>query len=563
MPLEGLSSRLEENQEGKALLRFSDFSGGVGTRFAKEHRSDLRALLGYWFGYLDTWSPGITHLPLLSTATTPTGISASKSDYASMIEAYIGGAWRVILVKGTKVWQTTGAAFGAAAATVTGAQGRQVIELYASDSQTRGLVWFAGANGDVQYSLDGTTWQRLGAINSWTGYGARCLCGWSQFCKEYLTNPATWRICGIEATTRQVVYTTYLDQSHGWSHFVQGGLANDTVKIPALSATDVIPLGPIEDPGITYLANGPQIWAFQVLQQQYGMLVNISEAGLPDVTAGCKWGDRMAITDGTHRIKLWHPTQDPIDVSLWNEDGVPDPIRGGVKALQTIGDYLIAWWEMDNASPVATANRGNTMLYWSRPNLQGQTTWHPRSGVLTGGFPLSMGSPMVLAEKTITGKRRLWTCTADETNGRAYYQDHPGPGYNPTADTAAVYSYEDGPKYLYTAWEDLQLMGDEAGTMTRLERNGIVTSTEVMDAAMRVNNDVRPEEPDPAGWDALLSMKDTRRHVEIGGGTGVQANNVQLRIGLDRGSTATKTPILLDMAMRVQPNKRQPTLERM
>jgi hypothetical protein len=587
MPLEGLSSRLEENEEGKALLRFSDFSGGVGTRYAKEHRSDLRALLGYWYGYWDTWSPGMAHLPLLSEATTPTGITASKTDYASIIEAYLGGAWRAILAKGEHVWSTTGATWTAGTlfsttgvnrgTTLSGGQGRQLLLAYVGGDQ--GVVWFPGANASIYFTSDGLNWTDIG----WWHIGGPtpadhqqyCVCGWNQYCRGFATHqwpddvwtPAKWRLYGIDPTTRKVVF---IDQLAGNRSGLSAGSplawSGESTEIPAMSSTDVIPLGCLEDPSVEYLGNGPTVWAIQVAaagkpDSRVAENVGVYDAGLPDITAGCRCGDRMAITDGTHRILLWHPTQDPIDVSLWTEDGVPDPVRGAVKALQVVGDHLIAWWEMDNASPVATANRGNTMIYWSRPNLQGQTTWHPRSGVLTGGFPRSCASPMVLSQKTVTGKRRLWVCTADTSAGRAYYQDHPAAGYNPTADTASTYAFEDGPKYLYTAFEPLQLMGDEAGAMTRVERHGIVSSTEVMDVAYRVNDDKRPEEPDPAGWDTLLEMKDTRRHVNIGAETGIQANTAQFRIGLDGASN--KTPVFEDMGVRVERKKRAPTLERM
>jgi hypothetical protein len=581
MPLGDFSDILEEIDQDRHLLAFSNLSGGVGTRTRIEHEGDLKSLYGYWYGYLDTWFPKTVFLPLLSTATTPTGISASKSDYASMVEAYVGGQWRVILAKGENVWQTTGASFGTPNSTATGAQGRQLLACYLDGQQ--GVVWFAGPNAPVRYTLDGINWHNLGrnAVNPYpspTYAPLNAVCGWNQYCRGYIANvtaqgavcppylvPATWRIYAIDATTRQTVFMyKFLEEALNYDCWNMN--PTECATIPALSTTDVIPLGPIDDPSIVYLANGPQIWAVQVTAStvvaRVTEIVSIQEAGLRDVTAGCRVEDRLALSDGTQRILLWHPSQPPIDVSLWGDDGVPDSIRGGVKTLQSLGPYLIAWWEMDNVAPVAASNRGKTMIYWSRPNLQGQTTWHPRSGVLAGGFPLSTGSPMVLAEKTVAGERRLWVCTADGSAGRAYYQDHPLAGYNPTADTAGIYSYEDGPKALYLPSMPLQLVGDEAGSMMDAEVIGNLSAAETVTLGYRANYEALGEEANNATWEMLPAFTDKPSRPKFNGDVGIQAQAVQAEIIMDRGGVTTKTPILRHVGITVNRARRKPSLDK-
>src|SRR3972149_6955566 len=132
---------LDELSEGEREILLDDFSGGVGTLRRRRGQSDLRSLFGYAYAVgVDSWNASLAPA-LLSTADTPTGISAFKTDYASMIECNLGGVWYVVLVKGTKSWATTGTAFGAATDTGTGAQGRQLVYGYVTGTNGYILVW--------------------------------------------------------------------------------------------------------------------------------------------------------------------------------------------------------------------------------------------------------------------------------------------------------------------------------------------------------------------------------------------------------------------------------------
>jgi hypothetical protein len=537
---------LEEIGENERLIRLSDFSGGVGTRWRREHQGDLKSMYGYWYGYLDTWSPGVVHLPLLSTADTPTGISDSQTDYVSIIECYINGSWYVVLVKGENLWITSGDAFGAAVKTVAGAKGRQLLDCFFGGNDTRALVWICGASVTVQFSTIGTSnWNQLGAT------GVACLCGWNM-----ADIAGVWSLFAIRASNNMVYH------SDNASTLAVGNLGVLQVVIPPATPTGVIPLGNLGDPLDYYLANGPDIWVFST-SGGINAITAILPTGLRDVTAGGKYEDRFALTDGSHRIILWHPTQPPIDVSLFGDDGVPDAIRGGVKALYAVGPYLLALWQMDNNAPVAATNRGNSMVYWCRPNLQGQTTWHPRSGVISCGFPFSIGSPMVMAEKTVENKRRLWIAGVNTASspdvGVAYYQDHPLAGFNPMADTASTYRFEDGPKRIYLSWRGLQLMGDEAGAMIAAECDGDLSATECVQLGYRANYEALGEENTNAGWDTLQKFTSVSRN-KFGGENGVQAQAVQPYLEFERGDPAM-TPKLRSAGILVHRCRRQPSME--
>jgi hypothetical protein len=344
------------------------------------------------------------------------------------------------------------------------------------------------------------------------------------------------------------------------SALVAGNLGTTGLTIVLYGSVGVVPLGILDNPYEYYLANGPDVWVFNTTAATV-TFSGILATGLREVTAAYKYEDRFALTDGSHRIILWHPTQPPIDVSLFGDDGVPDAIRGGVKALFAVGPYLLALWEMDNSAPVATANRGNSMVFWSRPNLQGHTTWHVRTGILTGGFPLSIGQPMVLAEKTIASKRRFWVCLADTTDGRAYYQDHPLAGFNPMADTASTYGYEDGPKKIYLPWRGLQLMGDEAGAMIAAECDGDLSATECVQLGYRANYETLGEEDASASWKTLPKFTNVYRRKKFAGELGVQAQAVQPYLEFDRGNTVTTTPKLRSAGILVRRCRRQPSME--
>jgi len=555
VPIRGLSRQFQKAEDlpESYTLGFSDLSGGVGTRWGKEERTDPRSLLGYWYGTLDTWNPGQVTLPLLSTSTTPTNISALKTDYASMIECYIGGATRVILVKGTKAWNTTAASFGAEDKTLTDGQGRQL--LYVACQPVTGALqpavfWIAGPDAYVQKTLDGSTWADQGA----TPKRVAAYCGWTQILVGG-TVPYVMVIAKSEATgVDHVVH--YLEADGNWTSTGVGRY------VPPATSTGVIALGALTELSTAYLLNGPHVWELKLVSGAYS-IAGMYPTGLADGKAGCRYEDMFALTDGS-RIILWHPTRPPQDVSIWQDDGCPDDMAGEVKALQSLGPYLIAYWEFNNAAPVPTAWRGDTMIFWSRPNLQGQTTWHPRSGILTGGFPLSIGSPMVMAEHTVSGYRYFWACTADTSNGRAYYQVHPFSGLNPNATSGGLtMSREDGYHYLYTRWEDLILAGNEAGAITEAEVNAkFPTSDELISLDYRGDYENYAEQGASVGWEADLKFKDTRPHIEVGAGRGTQADAFQFKLGMDRGATATNTPSLFDLAVTVERQTRHPSKRR-
>lgn len=682
MPIRGLSKQLQKAEDlpKQYTIGYSDLSGGVGTRWGKEERTDLRSLLGYWYGTLDTWNPGQATLPLLSVAsTTPTraasgtssaatattmtagdtgtstgignttltdtgkswttdewvgtqvvsqaktllitsntatvltgsgtwdpnnpassqtyiiselwptdtwvgwvvtsggetltvtsntstiltgsggwsstpaagaytmaaDITSSKTDYASLIECYTGGAWRVLMVKGDTVWNTTSTNFASGDKTVPSAQGRQLLA-FGNQAAGASVFWLAGASAWTQVSTDGSTWADSGSA----GYRVKALCGWVRQHSNTLTN-LVYSIGEHEGSG-----ANYLNRLSGSDWAAQ-------LNVYPLTGTGFIPLGVLTDSSLAYVANGPEIWEFGETTAGLDRVTAMLPSGVADVTAACRHEDQFAITDGS-RITLWHPSRPPQDVSIWGDDGCPDDMVGEVKALQSLGPYLIAYWEFENASPVPTAWRGDTIIFWSRPNLQGQTTWHPRSGILTGGFPLSIGSPMVMAEHTVTNARLLWNCTADTTTGRTYYQIHPFFGLNPNATSGGVtLPREDSYHYLYTRWEDLILVGNEAGAVTEAAVNAkFPTSSELISLDYRGDYENYAEQDSSAGWEADLKFKDTRPHIEIGAGRGTQADAFQFKVGMDRGSTTTNTPSLFDLAVTVERQTRHPSKRR-
>jgi hypothetical protein len=519
-------------------LALHDFSGGVGTRWAREKRTDLKSLYGYWFGYLDTFH-GLAHLPTLSTPDTPTDISALTTDYASMIEVYIGGAWRVVLVKGTKAWQTTGAAFGAATATVASAQGRQLFDAYTSKqgSAARALVWACGEGANVRFSTNGSTWAQLGAT------GQACDCVWNQ--TMYSQAMTRFALMAIQSSTGEVLHT------FGFTNTAADNLISLPVElrfIPSYSDVGVIPLGYLDDAHSCYLLNGPTVWELNSTPDapRWENIFPLPISG----RAACRHEDEFAITDGSHII-FWHPTRPVQYIDIWGDDGVPSDMAGSVKALASVGPYLVATWQLD-ATPY-------TILFWGRQNLQGQWCWHPRSAPLFGQFPLSIGCPFVVARNTYTASRRLWTCTAHSIFGSsAYRQDYPKRSWNPLTDSTM--QYEDGPLYLYDAWHDFILMGKRAGALQYLERNADVTSTETVAVAHRANYGATVEET--YSWVNDAVFDDTMRSTDIQAGSGEQMFACQFRIGLDRGSTVTKTPLLRNLGGYCEPQERHPILDR-
>src|SRR3990170_8347868 len=405
MPVDLPSEQLEEALSTKTpfwWLRHSRFDGGVGIRYRKEHRTSLKERYGYWFGDWDTWDDP-AHLPVLATvSTTPTGISPLETDYASMIEVALGGVWYVVLVKGTKSYATTDDAFGAATDTVTSAQGRQMVYGYVTGTNYYILVWFCGSGATARYTTNPTgTWTAIGSTP------ITMVCGWFAYAGSTDQQTLFAIRVGGGALANHIYGITTL--SGAWS---DTGIAVP----PAISSgIGVIPLGSLTDNGTVFLANGPRIWEVTHSSRSSVAVPHVHWTGLAEITYGCRLRDRFAITDGS-TILLWHPTQPSIDISIWSADGVPSDRTGRVRSLVSLGDILIAYYELD---------AGGTSIYWGRFNGQGDFCWHQRMKAQTGEFPLSVGSPMVMAHQTYSTSQRFWMITADTSVSRAVRQDFP------------------------------------------------------------------------------------------------------------------------------------------
>jgi hypothetical protein len=273
--------------------------------------------------------------------------------------------------------------------------------------------------------------------------------------------------------------------------------------------------------------------------------------GVVDITAGCAYQEEMALADSGNGPYLWSVGRPLRPIPIWRKDGCPADMKGKIKSLMSVGDVLIVYWELD---------AGDSLIFWGRPNAAGQWCWHPRSKTLTGEFALGSGN-QALAHGSLSTKdrRRLWTATADGTTFRLYYQDYPEASWNPLTWTTS--QYEDGYLYLYTAWEDLLLMGDQAAALVEIERNAELTATsKLMTVDYRTDYDTVAEES--ASWKTLLTFKNTIRHQFIKARTGIQALAVQQKIGLDRDSTVTNTPVLYDLGTTVRRQVRHVGLRR-
>jgi len=332
--------------------------------------------------------------------------------------------------------------------------------------------------------------------------------------------------------------------------------------------TGIIPLGghPTLEPWEVYLAAGPVVYETISFLDSYAVRIKKEHPSyLKDVTAACRHGDRFAFTDGA-RIILWHPSQPPVDVSIWGEDGCPDPMRGKVKSLISYKGYLIAWWEFDSDPPVEATWLGDSIIFWSRPNIQGQTTWHPRTGAvegvgadLAGGFPLSIGSPMCMAEHVVSTNPYFMIVTADGTNAYGFSQKHPRGGLSPGPvldDDVSFFAAGT----LYEPWHPLILMGDQAGAVTEVEVDAeLPTSGETVTVAYRADYENLSEVG--GTWNTMLSFQEGRPRVQVAPGRGKQADMIQHRVGLTR-TTATDTPTLHSLGITVERQSRHPAKRR-
>jgi len=399
-------------------------------------------------------------------------------------------------------------------------------------------MWCAGASAATYKSTDGHNWD----VATSTG-NISTNCAWQAYVSGlYDAGLPALRIFAIQSSDNQIY--TYYGTGTAWS-----GSQN---YIPKENAVGQIPLGSLTDGSVVYIASGAYVYevGHRGITVGAAIPVAVMPAGVSSVECGCRVEDEFALSDG-YRIVLWHPTRPTRDISIWGDDGCPPDQEGKVKSLTAVGEFLVAFYEFDG---------GTSCTFWSRPNLQGQMTWHRRTATLSGGFPLSVGSNIVFAQKTVSDLRRLWVVTADGSNCRTYYQDHPDAGLNPLPD--ATSKYENGYGYLFTGWHDLVLMGDEALALAEIERNANLTATEVMTVDYRADYENLAELDGSATWKTGLTINNTRRQLDIRAGTGAQALAVQLKIGLDRGGTATTTPVLRDLAVIAKRQVRHPSLGR-
>lgn len=488
-------------------LHYPSFKGGVGTRYRRsgEDRTEKRRY-GYVAGDCDTFDDP-WHRPLLSTSTTPTSITASKTDYAAMAEVYWGG-WYTYLVKGPYIWRTQSAAFGAALDTKASAEGRQLLDVVVGTTTLeRWLVWICGASALVQYSTDGAAFADLD-LSAGTKYA---LCGWNQ-----QDDDGDWYLCIIEPDG-----DLWRASASTWAQFTNA--KNMNLK----GSAGPIPLGFLNDPKVQFIANGPDVWAldFSSAIEEW----KVYPTPCREITAGCKYRDRFVITDGTIPW-WWHPTQGAVPMHIWGRDGVPPDWAGSIKSLQAVGDVLIAYYELD---------AGGTVLFWTPGfNAEGECCWHPRNKTLTGGFPSSIGSPFLLAQQTYSGAQRLWTVTADGSAGRAYYQDFPKHSLNPLWDSTM--QYEPGPSTLYGPFDDLVTLGPDRGVIKAAHRNADLSATETLTVSYRKDYDGTAEVG--ATWTDLITFTDAIRGVDqIEGGEGIDTDAaVQFRYRLNGTGAATE-----------------------
>ena len=561
MPLRDAAEILESAGADQWVMRRSDFSGGVGVWRRREGARSLRALTGYWFGRNDSFIPGQLTPPLLSTVDTPTSISNSKTDYAAMTEwVDSSGAAFVYLVKGTQLWRTQTTAFGAVVKLLSGAQGRQLVRVPTDSSGSiPHLVWVCGAGAGTQITTSGTSWSNLWPTGT-ADQRALDLGFWVQI---NMGDFSDWRFAGRMTQTPRI------------NEFILGNVggngptsAGTGIVMPNAGTTAPAFIGHIS-PQKAYVTNGPWIVEF-FAPGTGGNLGMIPYYGpFSDNLGGCEHGDEFAVFS-RDEIALWATTRPPRYIGPWR-DGCPPDISGSFKSIISYNGYLIAYWEMDSASPVPTAGQGNTIIFWGRSNEAGEWTLHPRSAKksdgtdtdLIGGFPLSCGQAMVMAEGSVSGggKRRLWVPTADGTAGRLYWQEHPLPGWNPLFDTTM--QYEDGPLYTYDAHQDLIMMGHDAAGLMEVERNAYFPeATSGITVDYRMNYDsAATEEAGGADWRTLLTLDERRRTVKVASTAGQQGLAVQLRVGIDR-VTATQPPVLRDLGILAERQARSPALER-
>lgn len=385
MPVKALSSRLEKQDRDAPLIRYSDFSGGVGARFYNEESSDLQETLGYFFGYIDTWIPGQWTLPMITTPQTLTGESGT-TDYGCVAAGFLNGRQRVIVAKGTKIRMTTDVGDLPAGTTVAGAQGRQIlIAPIHNDLQsgTNVAVWFTGPHAASQISVDGTNWTAIGGAADDTYVdNDRTVFGFLLQAHSGESDPSQTFIYGVGVRDRKA---SVLDL--------------DDVKWPSATSTGPIfepkgtrpflYLGNLQEYREAYFTNGDEIQKLE--RDSAGLLTRtiLNPPSISDITAGCIYRDEFALSDGD-TIMLWGEGRPPRHWPIWRKDGCPVAMAGKVVALASVADYLLAVWQLNST--------GGCIVFWSRYNQAGQLTWHPRTKKLTGDLLFGHGPNIAILD---------------------------------------------------------------------------------------------------------------------------------------------------------------------
>lgn len=528
-------------------------SGGIGSHWARP--LDQMHRLRTWFGNLDSWNPFL-RLPLLNTAVTPASFSNSKTDFACLEEMIGGdGVWRVYLVKGTRLYAAPSSApatFTALTGSpVTGAEGRSILECYqnrttlASGFPRRLLVWACGESANVQY-VDPATPTTVQAMPGTALARAHCVF----HMRSPISADIEWRLwallCVGTPSGNEGEFRYYSSSGSGWASPPQ------PAEIPGaeIAGAKVMYLG-LRQPDQAAFALNNRLWVWgsgsgsstALEPEQHDPHVGI-------IAGGGVWRDWWIIA-GQEEICLYHPTRPRVVVGPWTVgrgspgDGVPPDWSGKWVALYVWGDIVVALWQLDG---------GNTIPIWGRAEPDGRWTWHPRAAIatntppaLTGSSPLTCGTHILMSENTLAGKRRLWIVTADGTTGRAWYQDHPFPGLDPSLDTTL--SYENGNLQHWTPWLPLLSVGPLVAWLQQVAADLSVSSTETFTVDYRVNYDTSIESTASSWQDIALYDSKASVQQEVEGGV-AKALSVQFQFTADRGGTATLTPIVREFYAR-------------
>jgi len=344
---------------------------------------------------------------------------------------------------------------------------------------------------------------------------------------------------GTGAAPGEIVRATRTIPAYGWA---AGLPVNRRIFIEPAAKVGAQPilLGVLdsEDQDEVYIALEDIVWVWNWSLMEPKRLF----LGLGTLRGGGIWRDWVVVC-GRDEIVLFNKGRPKRPIGPWMLDGVPADWSGEFKSCYIAGEYIIALWEFDSG-----ALSGNSVELWGRYEPSGRWVWHPRTATLTGGATLSGNSQMFFSDNMVTGKRRLYTVTADGSTGRVYYQDHPHPGWDPLNDTSL--SYEAGPLYAYLPWLSIASAGPGQALFQDVAADASVSATEKLLADYRVDHD--PAAEIGATWSDIIiydNAASQRQHVE--GGV-ARAAAVQNRLGMQRGGGATTTPVLREWYERYE-----------